>query len=120
MRRGDWGKGPVEEGPVRVAAGCGAEGLFCAWLEGREGRRCDKSRTAPQRSRSSVSTGELASCDCRRCTEQKDSSILSPREETAWMVERRNGSTIASPEERVSHSYGEREGICVGSSWMRS
>ena len=36
------------------------------------------------------------------------------------MVERRNGSMITSPEERVSHSFGEREGICVGSSWMRS
>ena len=27
---------------------------------------------------------------------------------------------IASPEERVSHSFGVREGICVESSWMRS
>ena len=27
---------------------------------------------------------------------------------------------IASPEERVSHSFGEREGICEESSWMRS
>ena len=36
------------------------------------------------------------------------------------MVDRRNGSIIASPEERVSHSFGEREGICVELSWMRS
>ena len=27
---------------------------------------------------------------------------------------------IASPEERVSHSFREREGICVESSWMQS
>ena len=117
---GAWGGGPADEGPVRVAEGCGAEGLFCVWLERREGRRCDRSRTAPRRSRSSVSTGELASCHRRRCTVEKSSSILSPKAETAWMVDRRNGSMIASPEERVSHSFGERKGICVESSWMRS
>ena len=105
---------------MREAEGCGAEGLFCVWLGGREGRQCDRSRTAPRRSQSSESTGELASCDCRRCTEEKSSSILSPRAETAWMVDRRNGSMIASSQERVSHPFGEREGICVESSWMRS
>ena len=105
---------------MRVAEGCGAEGLFCTWLEGRGGKRCDRSRMAPWRSRSLVSTGELANCECRRCTEEKSSSILSPRAETAWMVDRRNGSMFASPEERVSHSFGKRQGICVESSWMRS
>ena len=119
-RGGRLGRGPDEEGPVQVAEGCGAEGLFCAWLEGGGGKRCDRSRTAPRRSRSSVSTGELANCECRRCTVEKSSSILSPRAETAWMVFRRNGSMITSPEERVLHSFGEREGIWVESSWMRS
>ena len=36
------------------------------------------------------------------------------------MVDRRKGSMIASPEERVSHSFGEREAICVELSWIRS
>ena len=58
-----------------------------------------------------MSTGELASSDCRRCTEGKSSSILSPRAETALMVDRMKGSMIASSEERVSHSFGEREGM---------
>ena len=113
-------EGQVEQGPLRVAEGCGSKGLFCAWLEGRGSRGCNRSRTAPRRSWSSVLTAELASCDSRWCTEEKSSSILSPRAETAWMVDWRNGSMIASPEERVSHSLGEREGICVESSCMPS
>ena len=61
-REGDaGGGGPDEEGPVRVAERCEAAGIFCDWLGGREGKRYDRSRTAPRRSRSSVWTGELAS-----------------------------------------------------------
>lgn len=60
---------------------------------------------------SSVPTRELAGCDCRRCTEKNCSSILSPKVEPAWIVDRRNGSIIASSEESVWQSFEERESM---------